>query len=193
MYNIVNCFFAWCQLFARVPVAMIKIEIQCGDIALSDCEAVVNAANNYLWMGGGVAGALKKAGGEEIETEAMKKGPITVGEAVVTGAGKLKAKNVIHAAVMGQSLDTDSGKIALATYHSLHRAEELGIQSIAFPALGTGVGGFPLDECARIMFSEIKRYSQQPVKLKRAVFVLRDKPAYDVFQRELAKFEGNTL
>jgi O-acetyl-ADP-ribose deacetylase (regulator of RNase III) len=168
---------------------MIKIELQNGDIVRSDCEAVVNAANNYLWMGGGVAGALKKAGGKEIETEALKKGPITVGEAVVTGAGKLKAKYVIHAAVMGQSLQTDSGKIGLATYHSLRRAEELGIQSMAFPALGTGVGGFPLDECARIMFAEIKQYSQRPISLKKAVFVLLERSAYEVFQRELANFE----
>jgi len=164
---------------------MIKIEVYHGDITQLELDALVNAANNRLWMGGGVAGALKRAGGEEIEAEAVKKGPIPIGEAVVTGAGKLKAKYIIHAAVMGQDLKTDAEKIRQATRNSLLRGDELGIKSIAFPALGTGVGGFRLDECARLMISQVRQYSARKIGLERVVFVLYDEPAYQAFKQEL--------
>ncbi len=166
---------------------MLRIEVQRGDITKIEADALVNAANNRLWMGGGVAGALKRAGGQEIEAEALKKGPIPIGEAVATGAGKLKAKYVIHAAVMGQDLSTDAEKIRQATRNSLLRADELGIKSIVFPALGTGVGGFPIEECARIMLGEVQEYSARETGLERVVFVLFDQPAYESFQRELEK------
>ncbi len=164
---------------------MIKIEVYRGDITQLELDAVVNAANNRLWMGGGVAGVLKRAGGKEIEAEAGKKGPIPIGEAAVTGAGKLKAKYIIHAAVMGQDLKTDAEKIRQATGNSLLRGDELGIKGIAFPALGTGVGGFPLGECARIMISEVRHYSTKETGLERVVFVLYDEPAYQAFKQEL--------
>ncbi len=164
---------------------MIKIEVYRGDITQLELDALVNAANNRLWMGGGVAGALKRAGGKEIEAEAVKKGPIPIGEAAVTGAGKLKAKYIIHAAVMGQDLKTDAEKIRQATRNSLLRGDELGIKSIAFPALGTGVGGFPLGECARIMIGQVRQYSAKKTGLERVVFVLYDEPAYQAFRQEL--------
>ncbi len=141
-------------------------------------------------MGGGVAGALKRVGGREIETEAVSKGPVPVGEAVVTGAGRLKANYVIHAAVMEQDLKTDAEKIRLATKNSLLRGEELGIKSIAFPALGTGVGGFSLNQCARIMISEVRQYSAGKTQLARVVFVLYDEPAYQAFRQELETEPG---
>ena len=166
---------------------MIKIEVQQGDITQLELDALVNAANNRLWMGGGVAGALKKAGGKEIEAEAVKKGPIPVGEAVVTGAGKLKAKYIIHAAVMGPDLKTDAKKIREATKNSLLSGDELGIKSIAFPALGTGVGGFPLNECARIMIDEVRQYSARKTGLEKVVFVLFGQSAYQAFKQELGK------
>lgn len=166
---------------------MIKIEVQQGDITQLELDALVNAANNRLWMGGGVAGALKKAGGKEIEAEAVKKGPIPVGEAVVTGAGKLKAKYIIHAAVMGPDLKTDAKKIREATKNSLLSGDELGIKSIAFPALGTGVGGFPLNECARIMIDEVRQYSARKTGLEKVVFVLFSQSAYQAFKQELEK------
>ena len=169
---------------------MIKIEVYQGDITRLELDALVNAANNHLWMGGGVAGALKRVGGREIEDEAMQKGPLPVGEAVVTTAGKLKARYVIHAAVMGQDLHTDAAKIRQATKNSLLRADELAIGSIAFPAFGTGVGGFPLGECARIMISEVRRYSAGQTRLERVVFVLYDEPACRIFQQELAGQTG---
>ncbi len=164
---------------------MVKIEVYRGDITQLELDALVNAANNRLWMGGGVAGALKRAGGKEIEAEAVKKGPIPIGEAAVTGAGKLRAKYIIHAAVMGQDLQTEAEKIRQATRSSLLRADELGIKSIAFPALGTGVGGFPLDECARIMISEVHEHSAKKTGLERVVFALFDQPAYQAFKQEL--------
>lgn len=166
---------------------MVKIEVYQGDITQLELDALVNAANNRLWMGGGVAGALKRVGGKEIEDEAVKKGPIPVGEAVVTGAGKLKARYIIHAAVMGQDLKTDAEKVRQATRNSLLRGDELGIKSLVFPALGTGVGGFPLDECARIMISEVRRYSAGETGLDRVVFALFDQPACQVFKQELDK------
>jgi len=164
---------------------MTKIEVHHGDITRLELDALVNAANNRLWMGGGVAGALKRAGGKEIEIEAVTKGPIPIGEAVVTGTGKLKARYIIHAAVMGQDLKTDSEKIRQATRNSLLRGDELGVKSIAFPALGTGVGGFPLDECAKIMISEVLQYAAQKTGLERVVFALYDETAYQAFKQEL--------
>ncbi len=164
---------------------MIEIEVRQGDITQLELEALVNAANNGLWMGGGVAGALKRAGGKEIEAEAVKKGPVPIGEAVVTGAGALKAKYIIHAAVMGQGLQTDAENIRQATRNSLLRGDELGIKSLAFPALGTGVGGFPLDECARIMIDEVRRHSAGKTGLEKVVLVLFDQPAYQAFKQEL--------
>ena len=164
---------------------MTNIEVYKGDITQLELDALVNAANNQLWMGGGVAGALKRAGGKEIEDEAVEKGPIPIGEAVITGAGKLKAKHIIHAAVMAQDLKTNAEKIRRATRNSLLRADELGIKSIAFPALGTGVGGFPLDECARIMIGEVRQHSARKTGLKRVVFALYDEPAYQAFKQEL--------
>ena len=169
---------------------MVKIEVYQGDITQLELDALVNAANNRLWMGGGVAGALKRVGGKAIEDEAVKKGPIPVGEAVVTGAGKLKARYIIHAAVMGQDLKTDAEKIRQATRNSLLRGDELGIKSLVFPALGTGVGGFPLDECARIMISEVRQYSAGETGLNRVVFALFDQPACQVFKQELDKQSG---
>jgi len=169
---------------------MVKIEVYHGDITQLELDALVNAANNRLWMGGGVAGALKRVGGKEIEDEAVKKGPIPVGGTVVTGAGKLKAKYIIHAAVMGQDLKTDAEKIRQATRNSLLGGDELGIKSLAFPALGTGVGGFPPGECARIMISEVRQYSAGETGLNRVVFALFDQPACQVFKQELDKQLG---
>ncbi len=164
---------------------MAKILLQQGDIAQVEADAIVNAANNHLWMGAGVAGAIKRAGGQEIEREAVSKGPIPVGEAVATSAGKLKAKYVIHAAVMGQDLRTDATKISEATEASLKRADELGLKTVAFPALGTGVGGFPISECARIMITTVKEHLDAGSALEDITFVLYGPEAYQAFEREL--------
>ncbi|KPL03642.1 MAG: Appr-1-p processing protein [candidate division Zixibacteria bacterium SM1_73] len=166
-------------------VSGVKIKVVQGDITEMEVDAIVNAANNYLWMGAGVAGAIKRKGGGEIEDEAMKKGPISVGEAIVTSAGKLKAQYVIHAAVMGQDLITNEEYMKNATSNSLKRAEELKINSVAFPAFGTGVGGFPMDRCARIMLDEVKDFSKKSKYVKEVLFVLFDKKSYDVWSVRL--------
>jgi len=170
-----------------VRIGETSIEVQRGDISNADVDAVVNAANNHLWMGSGVAGALKRAGGVEIESEAVSKGPIDVGEAVVTRGGKLAAKYVIHAAAMGQDLTTDRSKIAMATRNSLARAAELGVESIAFPALGTGVGGFPADSAADAMVTECTAFLKKgsAASLKRILFVLFSEDVFETFAKQL--------
>ena len=124
-------------------VPPLTLEIADGDLAAEQTDAVVNAANNAFWMGSGVAGALKARGGQSIEAEAMAQGPVEPGECVITSGGQLAARYVIHAAVMGQDLRTSAAIIERATRNSLALAETRQITSIAFPAFGTGVGGFP--------------------------------------------------
>ena len=135
-----------------------------GDIAALEVDAVANAANDQLWMGAGVAGALKRSGGQEIEREAVSKGPIDVGEAVATGAGALPARWVIHGAVMGQDLRTSADLIARTTANVLALADELGVESLALPAFGTGVGGFPVEECARLMVQVVRDHDPRTLK-----------------------------
>ena len=168
---------------------MVNIEILEGDITIVSADALVNAANNHLWMGAGVAGAIKKAGGREIEEEAVKKGPITIGETVATEAGKLHVRYIIHVAVMGQDLRTDAETIRRATRNSLLKADELGLKSIAFPALGTGVGGFSLEECAHIMIGVAREYADKTA-LEKIIFVLYGPSAYVTFKEELARQRG---
>ncbi|MCX8056530.1 MAG: macro domain-containing protein [Ignavibacteria bacterium] len=158
----------------------IKIQIIEGDITSSNAEAIVNAANNHLWMGSGVAGAIKRVGGKIIEDEAVAKGPIPIGSAIETTAGNLKAKYVIHAAVMGQDLTTNEKYIRDATRSVLELCEKLNLKSVAFPALGTGVGGFPLEECAKIMINEVLNFNAKQVK--EVYFYLFGNQAYKIFQ-----------
>ena len=129
-------------------------------------------------MGAGVAGAIKRRGGEEIEREAMAQGPVDPGECVITSGGRLAARHVIHAAVMGQDLQTSAQLIERATRNSLALADAHRLESIAFPAFGTGVGGFPLDECARIMIGVFREHPAKSLRLAR--FVLLGKSSYDV-------------
>jgi O-acetyl-ADP-ribose deacetylase (regulator of RNase III) len=156
-----------------------RIEIVDGDIADQDVDAIVNAANNHFWMGSGVAGALKARGGGHIEQEAMALGPVPPGECVVTSGGRLPARCVIHAAVMGQDLVTSAAVIERATQSALRLADSHGMTSMAFPAFGTGVGGFPLTDCARIMLKAVRDRQVQSVRLVR--FVLFGDRAFRVF------------
>ncbi len=169
----------------KINIGHTALEIIQGDIADQDTEAVVNAANNYLWMGSGVAGAIKRKGGEEIEREAMAQAPIEVGGAVITSGGKLKAKYVIHAAAMGQDLHTDADKLKLSTFNSLKLAETKGITSVSIPAIGTGVGGFSIFQCANIMINEAITFLQNSKHIKLVRFVLFDKETFDAFNEEL--------
>lgn len=172
----------------QVRIGNATLEIVRGDVTDQDVEAIVNAANTHLWMGAGVAGAIKRAGGQEIEREAVAQGPIPVGEAVVTTGGRLKARYVIHAAGMGQDLRTDADKVAQATKNSLKRAEEKGIRSVAFPAIGTGVGGFPIEECARVMIGAAADHLSGPSCVERVLFVLFDQAGTEAFREHLESF-----
>jgi O-acetyl-ADP-ribose deacetylase (regulator of RNase III) len=162
-----------------------ELEVVEGNIAELEVDAIANAANDRLWMGAGVAGAIKSAGGAEIEREAVAKGPIEIGDAVATGAGSLRARHVIHGAVMGQDLRTDADMIARTTTRVLEVADEVGARSVALPALGTGVGGFPLEECAAIMVGEARAY--KPSGLERLVFAVYGEEAEEAFRAALAK------
>ena len=162
-----------------------EIEVVRGDITKADVVAIVNAANNELWMGAGVAGAIKRAGGDVIESEAVAKGPIMPGEAVYTGAGRLPFKIVIHAAVMGQDLRTSDKPIRQATIASLNIAEKLEMESIAFPAFGTGVGGFPMMACANIMTKAVLAYQLLSEQIRRVQFCMFDDLGYAAFTEAL--------
>jgi O-acetyl-ADP-ribose deacetylase len=165
----------------------VELEVREGDIAAVEVDAVANAANDRLWMGAGVAGALKRSGGDEIEREAMAQGPIPLGSAVPTGAGCLPARWVIHGAVMGQDLRTNADLVRRTTRSCLELADELGCRSLALPAFGTGVGGFPLAECARVMVEEARAY--EPGSLERVVFAVFGADAYETFSSELSSPE----
>ena len=166
--------------FSR-KIGRLLLTVTLGDITEQAADAIVNAANNHLWMGAGVAGAIKARGGEEIEREAMKLGPIEPGQAVTTTAGRLRARYCIHAAAMGQDLATSADLITRATRSALGEATRLGLDSIAFPALGTGVGGFPAEACARLMIAAALGHSRTNPKPGSVVFVLRDEPAFRSF------------
>lgn len=171
--------------------ARLTVEIADGDLSAEDVDAVVNAANNHFWMGAGVAGALKAKGGTTIETEAMALGPVLPGECVVTAAGRLKARHVIHAAVMGQDLVTSAALIERATRNALAVAEEHGFSSVAFPAFGTGVGGFPLGDCATVMIDAIRAHQARSLQLIR--LVLFGRAAYEAFAAVAAEQLGRPL
>lgn len=161
-----------------------EIKVIIGDITEQRADALVNAANNQLRMGGGVAGAIKHKGGKMIEEEALKKGPIEIGEAIETGAGELAVKYVIHAATMSMNFKTDEVMIRNACRSSLKLADKLRINSIVFPALGCGTGGFPLLASAKIMAQEVLNYLRQDSYcLKEIVFCLNNEEAFTVFKK----------
>ena len=162
-----------------------QLEVREGDIAAVEADAIANAANDHLWMGAGVAGALKRAGGSEIETEAMALGPIERGTAVATGAGRLPARWVIHGAVMGQDLRTDAELVRRTTRACLALADRLGCAALALPAFGTGVGGFPVDECARIMVDEAR--GLEGTSLGLVIFAVYGAVARDAFELVVAR------
>src|SRR5271156_654689 len=144
-----------------------KIVIQQGDLTVMDTDAIVNAANNDLQLGGGVAGAIRRKGGESIQSECDAIGSIPVGGAAITKGGKLRARFVIHAASMQLGGETTARALQSSTAHSLRIASERKLRSIAFPAVGTGIAGFPLSECARIMLHEVAEYLKIPTSLEK--------------------------
>jgi O-acetyl-ADP-ribose deacetylase (regulator of RNase III) len=162
----------------------VELEAREGDIAALEVDGVANAANDRLWMGAGVAGAGKRAGGDAIEREAMAKGPIPLGSAVATDAGRLAARWVIHGAVMGQDLRTNAEVVRRTTRSCLELADELGCRSLALPAFGTGVGGLPLAECVAVMVEEARAF--EPRSLERVTFAVFGADAYESFSSVLS-------
>ncbi len=160
-----------------------RIVIQQGDLTEMDTDAIVNAANNDLILGGGVAGAIRRKGGEEIQRECSTIGSIPVGYAAITSAGKLKARFVIHAASMRLGGGTSAESLRHSTAHSLRIAHERGLKSIAFPAVGTGIAGFPLKDCAEIMLREAAEHLRRETSVETIYFVLFDEAAEEIFRR----------
>ena len=164
-----------------------KIIVRQGDLTEAAVDAIVNAANNDLKLGGGVAGAIRRKGGPEIQEECDRIGPVPLGEAALTGAGRLKARHVIHAASMRLGGLTTEDNLRASTRNSLTRAEERRLESIAFPAIGTGIAGFPMERCAEVMLSVVRDHLNGPTSLRRVEFVLFDQAALKTFERALAE------
>jgi O-acetyl-ADP-ribose deacetylase (regulator of RNase III) len=168
-----------------------KVVLLKGDLTEMDVDAIVNAANNDLQHGGGVAGAIRRKGGDVIQRESNEIGSIPIGGAAITSAGKLKARYVIHAASMQLGGGTTAHALRSSTAHSLRIAAEKGIKTIAFPAVGTGIAGFPMEECAEIMFREVAGHLQRGSTLETVYFVLFDDAALTTFEKVWHRMKDN--
>jgi O-acetyl-ADP-ribose deacetylase (regulator of RNase III) len=162
----------------------LTVDVLQGDLTEQDVDAIVNAANNDLILGGGVAGAIARRGGPEIQAECRAIGPIEVGGAAITTGGRLKARFVVHAASMRLGARTSAESLRRSTRRSLEIASERGLRSIAFPAVGTGIAHYPLDDCARIMLEEVVAHGAAFSSLKVVSFVLFGDDAAAAFRRE---------
>jgi O-acetyl-ADP-ribose deacetylase len=171
------------------PSPINKIHLSVGDLTESDADAIVNAANNDLQLGGGVAGAIRRKGGPAIQIECDEIGSIPLGGAAITSGGKLPARFVIHAASMQLGGPTSAGALRSSTAHSLRIAAERSLKSIAFPAVGTGIAGFPMSECAEIMLRETVKHLSGVTSLERVDFVLFDDVAHKVFEEVFRKIQ----
>jgi O-acetyl-ADP-ribose deacetylase (regulator of RNase III) len=159
-----------------------RVEILQGDLTEMDADAIVNAANNDLQLGGGVAGAIRRKGGSNIRKECDEVGPVPVGGAAITSGGKLKARFVIHAASMQLGGQTTAHALRSSTAHSLRIAAQKRLKTVAFPAVGTGIAGFPMRECAEIMLREVAKHFEGPTSLEKIYFVLFDEEALGTFR-----------
>jgi len=161
------------------------LELLDGDITEMDTDAIVNAANAKLVLGGGVAGAIRRKGGPSIQEECNKKGPTFVGGAVITTAGNLKAKYVIHAVGPRMGEGNEDQKLKNATLNSLKLANDNNLKSISFPAISTGIFGFPIERCAEIMLKTTIDYLKGQTGLEKVVFCLFGQDSYEVFANQL--------
>ena len=165
---------------------MAEIALWNGDICDLEVDAIVSPASTSLWMATGVAGAIKRQGGEEIEFAAVRQGPADLGDAIVTGAGSLAARWIIHAASLDQARRTDGPAIDCAVRAAFARAREIGAETLAIPALGTGVGGFPIEEAARVTVAAVRSELARSSRISRVTFALRGATAYEAFRSALA-------
>jgi len=168
-----------------MQIADSTIEIVEGDLTDLDTDAIVNPANANLQLGGGVAGAIARRGGPSIQAECDRHGPIRVGEAALTGAGELAARVVIHAVGPRMGEGDEDEKLASATRSALTLAERHGLESIALPAISTGIFGYPLDRCAQVMLGTIVAFIAPGAHLRRVVVCLWGEEAFTCFAREL--------
>jgi O-acetyl-ADP-ribose deacetylase len=166
---------------------MAEIEVRQADITKLEVDAITNAANTDLKHGGGVAGAIVRAGGRVIQEESDRKAPIGLGDAVATSAGALPSRFVIHAATMELGGPTSAEIIRKATASALRKAEELDARSLGLVAFGTGVGGFPVDEAARIEVEEVRSHLDGGSKLERVVFAVFGAAAREAFERAISR------
>jgi O-acetyl-ADP-ribose deacetylase (regulator of RNase III) len=164
-----------------------RIELWNGDICDLEVDAIVNPANLSLWMATGVGGAIKRAGGDAIEFAAVRQAPVPLGGAIVTPAGNLAARAVIHAVSLDRDRRTSGPVIEAAVRSALARAREIGATSVAFPALGTGVGGFPLEDAARITVATVRDELERSPGIEHVIFALRGAAAYQAFGAALAE------
>jgi len=162
----------------------VTVDVLQGDLTTQDVDAIVNAANNDLQLGAGVAGAIARAGGPQIQRECDAIGSIALGDAAITGGGKLRARHVIHAASMQLGERTTADSLRRSTARSLEIAKQRGLHSIAFPAVGTGIARFPLEDCARIMIEEVVEHARAGTSLTNVRFVLFGGEAESAFRRE---------
>jgi O-acetyl-ADP-ribose deacetylase (regulator of RNase III) len=169
-----------------MALTLARIELWNGDICELEVDAIVNPANLSLWMATGVGGAIKRAGGDAIEFAAVRQGPVPLGEAIVTTAGSLAARSVIHAVSLDRDRRTSAAIIEAAVRSAMARAREIEAQSVAFPALGTGVGGFPLDEASRVTVATVRDELERSPGIDHVIFALRGAAAYDAFGAALA-------
>ena len=175
----------------QIRINKSALELVKGDITELSEDAIVNAANAQLILGGGVAGAIRKKGGPSIQAECNKIGGTFVGGAVITGGGNLKAKYVIHAVGPQMGEGDEDNKLKNATVNSLKTVEKNKLESIAFPAISTGIFGFPVNRCAKIMLSAIIEYLKNETSIKKVTMCLFDDKTFEIFQRELEGWEKN--
>ena len=169
---------------------MAQLALWNGDICDLEVDAIVNPANVTLWMSTGVAGAIKRRGGDAIEFAAVRQAPVALGDAIVTDAGALSARWIIHAVSLDHERRTSAAAIERAVRSALSRARELGVETLAIPALGTGVGGFPLPEAARITVAAVRAGAPRLPRLRTITFALRGPAAYEAFRQALATPEA---
>jgi O-acetyl-ADP-ribose deacetylase (regulator of RNase III) len=163
-----------------------RIELWNGDICDLEVDAIVSPASTSLWMSTGVAGELKRVGGDQIEFAAVRQAPVELGDAIVTPAGNLAAKVVIHAVSLERDRRTNEAALDRAARNAMARVRELGLASVAFPALGTGIGGFPIREAARIAVDAVRDELATPSSIEHVIFALRGATAYEAFARALS-------
>jgi O-acetyl-ADP-ribose deacetylase (regulator of RNase III) len=163
---------------------MTSVEVLDTDITRLAVDAITNAANAHMLHGGGVAGAISRAGGPVVDRESRAQAPVPVGEAIATGGGDMPCRHVIHAVTMEQPGGTTSADVIRAcTAATLRRADELGCRTLALVAFGTGVGGFPLEEAAEIEVAEVRRHVETGTGLERVVFAVQGETARSAFER----------